>query len=136
MLNKYKDILIILCFILLFLFINSIVGDGILCIFKKNIGIPCPACGMTRSYFSLLSGDIKKAFFYHPLFLLPIFICVLFLLRNNAYLSKLWKSNILWVIIFIIIISVYIIRMLLLFPNIPPLDYVQPKNEFKILFHK
>ncbi len=30
-------------------------------------GIPCPACGITRAFLSLLKGDIRMAFYYHPL---------------------------------------------------------------------
>ena len=38
-----------------------------LCLYKRFFGIPCPGCGLTRAFQSLLSGDLRKAFYYHPL---------------------------------------------------------------------
>ena len=40
----------------------------ITCPIKELTGIPCPGCGMTRAYLSLLQGDISAAFAFHPLF--------------------------------------------------------------------
>ncbi len=50
-------------------FLREILGDEtiFLCPFLKLTGIPCPFCGLTRSLFSLLSGDPLQAFWYHPL---------------------------------------------------------------------
>ena len=31
-------------------------------------GIPCPGCGMTRAYLSLLQGDVAAAFSYNAMF--------------------------------------------------------------------
>ena len=38
------------------------------CPIKKILGISCPGCGLTRAYKSLMHGNIKQAFYYHPLF--------------------------------------------------------------------
>lgn len=75
------------------------------CAFYHLLGIPCPACGMTRSYISLLKLDISKAFYYHPLFfLVPLLL--------YAYFKN--KNRLLHSIIFVFII-VWIIRMVLYF---------------------
>lgn len=38
------------------------------CFYRVLFDIPCPTCGMTRAYISLLRFDISGAFAYHPLF--------------------------------------------------------------------
>ena len=38
-----------------------------LCPMQNIFGLPCPACGITRSMSSLLSLDILHSFQYHPL---------------------------------------------------------------------
>lgn len=38
-----------------------------ICLFKALFHIPCPGCGLTRSFFSLMSLDFKSAFYYNAL---------------------------------------------------------------------
>jgi hypothetical protein len=42
------------------------------CPFRKLTGFPCPFCGMTRAYCSLLRFDIAGAFHWHPLYILGV----------------------------------------------------------------
>lgn len=37
------------------------------CLLRNLTGIPCPFCGGTRSFFSLLSGDVLAALHWNPL---------------------------------------------------------------------
>jgi hypothetical protein len=37
------------------------------CLFRAVAGIPCPLCGLTRSFVSLSHGEFRAAFTYHPL---------------------------------------------------------------------
>lgn len=50
------------------------VADGpVLCPFRRLTGLPCPACGLTRSWVALGHGDLPAAFgdnAFGPLFLL------------------------------------------------------------------
>ncbi|MGV9711706.1 DUF2752 domain-containing protein [Gordonia sp. NPDC003424] len=44
-----------------------------LCPFRRMTGLPCPACGLTRSWVALAHGDLSAAFGYNlfgPLFML------------------------------------------------------------------
>jgi len=41
-------------------------GGG--CLLKDIFHTPCPSCGMSRAYLSLLMGDVEKALFFHPMF--------------------------------------------------------------------
>ncbi|MCR5650920.1 MAG: DUF2752 domain-containing protein [Lachnospiraceae bacterium] len=43
-------------------------------------GIPCPFCGISRALRSLLSGDIRAAFYYHPLWPVILLSLILYLL--------------------------------------------------------
>lgn len=56
------------------------------CLFRLFTGIPCPGCGLTRAYKSFMRGDIKQAFYYHPLFwTIPILIFMLYKNVKNRY---------------------------------------------------
>ena len=51
-------------------------GAGIpVCLFHSLTGLPCPGCGLTRAFSSLLHGQVAAAFAYHPFvfLLLPLF---------------------------------------------------------------
>ena len=82
------------------------------CPLYNIIGLPCPSCGMTRAWRLVLSGEIGAAFLMHPLFLLPL----------SLFVPRLQKTRYL-IIIAAIFIAVYIIRMLLLFPDEVPMNY-------------
>lgn len=69
-----------LVIVLLYVF-YYIVGIG--CPIKFLTGISCAGCGMTRSWICLLHLDIKGAFYYHPLFFLPIIYFFLFLFKDK-----------------------------------------------------
>lgn len=57
----------LLCIFLLYL------SAGGLCLVRHFTGIPCPGCGMTRAVLSVLHGDFRTAFAYHPLWVtLPL----------------------------------------------------------------
>ncbi|MBQ6906812.1 MAG: DUF2752 domain-containing protein [Clostridia bacterium] len=82
------------------------------CPIYRIFGIPCLTCGVTRAYILFFSGHFKDAFLMHPLFLLP----VIFLFR---------KFRRKWIVFTVIgiFLAVYIIRFVLLFPDIPPFNY-------------
>ncbi|MEG0499640.1 MAG: DUF2752 domain-containing protein [Rikenellaceae bacterium] len=42
------------------------------CFTYQWFGIRCPGCGTQRALHSLLSGDLKAAFFYNPLMVLSV----------------------------------------------------------------
>lgn len=96
--------------------------DGNLCVYKRTLGIPCPGCGMTRAFISLAKLDIRAAFYYHPLFILPVLLAVLFLFKNR-FAAKVYKSNRFWLAILFIVLSVYLYRMVTLFPDQAPMDF-------------
>jgi hypothetical protein len=56
---------------------------GVTCPIKFLTGVSCPGCGMSRAEFAFIRGDIRKAFYYHPLFPLPIVVLILLPFREK-----------------------------------------------------
>lgn len=95
-----------------------------LCLVKNITGIPCPGCGLTRSFLSLLSGHLSKAFFYHPLFFTIPFILIIIIFLNVGFepmYRKLYE-RLLYGMIFLFFLT-YGIRMYLYFPNRSPMNF-------------
>lgn len=58
-------------------------GAGIqICFFRYLTGLPCPGCGLTRSFSCILHGDFARGYEYHPFgyILLAIFLVAAFTL--------------------------------------------------------
>ena len=92
--------------IVLYIF-YTIIGIG--CPIKFLTGISCAGCGMTRAWICLFSLDIKGAFYYHPLFFLPIIYLVLFLFKNNISKKIFNYAIIIGVGLFV---TIYVFRLL------------------------
>jgi hypothetical protein len=129
-LKKYPEFIILTLFTILI--ISCYIFKIDICIFKYIFGIPCPSCGMTRAYLSLLRLDIHKAFFYHPLFIIiPIILIVIIISKyKNISLSKL---RMFWYLTGITFILVWIIRMFMYFPNVEPMKYTKKSYLYIII---
>lgn len=123
--KKDKIILFIILILLYMKLFRSITGTA--CIISGVTGFPCPGCGMTRAWISFLKGDFLKAFKYNPLFLVVLFIVIgyLVIFIKNIKFKSLNKLIVITVSLFL---TVYIIRMVLYFPNVEPMTY--NKNAF------
>lgn len=91
---------------------------GDMCLIRRIVGIPCPCCGMTRAYMALFRFDIKAAFFWHPLFWTVPFIITAAVFKHKIKHIHTWTA-----VIIAVFISVYIIRMITLFPTAAPMDF-------------
>ncbi|EOS61124.1 hypothetical protein C815_00689 [Firmicutes bacterium M10-2] len=90
---------------------------GYHCPFQSMTGIPCPGCNFTTACIYLLQGKIVTSFWYHAL-VIPTLICALisiFLWKKN----ERKKLKYLWLFWGIAMLAYYIVRMLLIFPNLP-----------------
>lgn len=76
-------ILIILCEGISY-FSIKVKGITIPCFFRYLTNIPCPGCGLTRSFLAILNFDIVNAIRYNVLGI-PLFILIIIL---NIYLVK------------------------------------------------
>ncbi|MDR0922738.1 MAG: DUF2752 domain-containing protein [Hungatella sp.] len=53
--------------------LKKMFGFGLPCLFHSLTGLYCPGCGGTRAVRSLLQGDLRMSFQYHPLVLYAVF---------------------------------------------------------------
>ena len=84
------------------------------CILYSIVGIPCPACGMTRAFFSL--PNIRQAFFFHPLFFTVPLVPFMALASPKV-------RNIISAALIALFIGVWVVRMVTMFPHTPPMNY-------------
>lgn len=70
--KRTKTNLIIIIIIGIYLIFIKIFNIRI-CLIYNLFHVPCPACGLTRSFFALLNGDIQLSFKYNIL-TIPIII--------------------------------------------------------------
>lgn len=62
------------------------------CPIRHWVGIPCPGCGMSRAYLSLLQGDVVGAFRYHRMFWsMPIL--VVYYLTDGRLFKRKWMDS-------------------------------------------
>lgn len=86
---KSKKQILIIIISLFILILLSLLGLY-RCPFKYIFGIPCPLCGMTRAFISLLKLDISKAFYYHAFWpvIVVLFILYFIFLFKNIKINK------------------------------------------------
>lgn len=78
------------------------------CVFLKFIGIPCPGCGMTRAFISLIKLDFVKAIKYNiVIFFMPYIFMYIFL----DFKHKI--HNVILIIIAVIAIINWLIKVFL-----------------------
>lgn len=116
-LEKYAIPIIAIIF---FYLIIKLLGLETNCYFKAFFGIPCPGCGLTRAYLALLKGNILGAFYWHPLFLVPL-IAIMYIF--NSRIRRNIAGTKFWTVIAVIFIATWMIRMVLLFPNKEPMVF-------------
>jgi hypothetical protein len=61
-------------------------GGIVLCPFRLATGIPCPGCGLTRSFCAMGKGDVSRAFEFHALGPVLFAVAGLLWLRSAAVL--------------------------------------------------
>lgn len=117
--NKLKYLLIMIIEGIVY-YLIIIKNITIPCLFKSIIKIPCPSCGLTRSFKSILDLKLLDAIKYNilsiPLFIILIIINILLIIdiiKNNnitiKFLKKILKHYKLIIILLLIteIINIY-----------------------------
>lgn len=113
---KVLSLIVIGSFIIFLLMKKFSSITGSICLIRGVIGVPCPSCGMSRAITEVINGDIIKAFKFHPLFWLP-FVVMFFLILKRKYFKFIL------IIAITLLMTVYILRMSFLFPNVEPMKY-------------
>ena len=101
----------------------SIALTGATCVLRTITGIPCPGCGLTRATLALIRFDWPEAFRFHPMvFLLwPFLLCFAILLLLKKTTVRKFTPYL--VVFGICLVLVYLVRMILFFPNVEPMVY-------------
>ena len=97
--------------------------DASICIFYNYTGCPCPSCGMTRAFESLLKLEWAEAFRYHPLFLL-VFLFPYIYYKENKLLAFIVIS---------LFIGLWFLRLAGLLPGLYPLPFNQAAGLYRII---
>lgn len=95
----------------------AVIICGIPCQIKLLFGIPCPTCGMTRAWRLFFRGEIRAALYMHPLFLLPPAALAAVALQKSRRAKRIIAA-----VSVTLLLSVWIIRMAVIFPSRAPMD--------------
>ncbi len=109
----------------IFLIVFAVIFLDIGCFFRYTIGVPCLGCGTTRACVQFLQGHLVDAFYWHPLFWFTVPLLALLIVKQQQVFRSKAKNRVFWITIFAMYLSVYIVRMVMLFPDTPPMDYNQ-----------
>lgn len=81
----------------IWLIYNFFVGHNfILCPTKSIFGLPCPGCGLTRSFISFFNGDFCEALYYNIniIIILPVLVFLFFSMLYDIITSRTFTYNI------------------------------------------
>jgi len=108
---------------------------GNVCPLVVFLGLPCPTCGMTRAALLFLQGRFIDSFWMHPLFL-PTATAITYLTVCALFFPHRLKRTRLLVVVWIAaVLLVYVIRMIYMFPNQPPLVINEDSVFHNLLLH-
>ncbi len=128
--RRFKSVFLALGAFAAYYIIVGVVMKQSTCIIRNTTGIPCPGCGMTRSYIHLLHGDVGGAYRMHPLFwLVPILVFFAgsdYFVRKKGYmlsrpLRRVIRGGI--ILCLVLFVGVYVYRMLVFFPHTEPMVF-------------
>lgn len=106
------------------------------CGMKVQFGIPCPQCGMTRSWVYLVRGEVTRAFIYNPagalLFLWIFTGGVIGMVRLLLRRPQLWSPP--WVVLFTWCLFWMLVPYMTLY--VTRLAGLNPLPEYNTAFHE
>lgn len=107
---------------------------GAACISQLMVGLPCPACGMTRAALLFLSGHWAESFQMQPFFYAVIAGMCLFLICRYGLKKYQHIVQYYAVIMLAAAIAFYVYRMVRYFPDMPPMTY-REENLLYLVLH-
>lgn len=109
--QDWKNNRVALLIVLAVVVVATLLGKGV-CYFRNITGIPCPGCGMTRSFLYILQGEFAKAWHMHPFAYGWIVLAVIFFV--DRYVIR--KKEVLWHVALIVLcvgmLVFYVYRLL------------------------
>ena len=90
-----------------------------LCISKRFFNLPCPGCGLLKSFICFFKGDLKHSFDYHPLgmaligivFISGVLAFIDLIFKKDLWL-KLADSQLFWFGFSLVYFSLYFVRLI------------------------
>lgn len=75
------------------------------CPLRYIFGVPCPACGISRSLLCVATGHFAKAFYYHPLWPLAVVTAILLFLDELKFIKipPKVRSTYIYIVAFIVL---------------------------------
>lgn len=92
------------------------------CLVKEWLGLPCPLCGTVRGIACLVQGNPVDALYWHPLFWLTPILMAWHLLPPVGLSREKNRNRWIWIGVTALYLGVYVMRMILLFPEAAPMD--------------
>ena len=81
-----------------------------ICLFYNLFKVPCPGCGLTRSFLSIICFDFISAFQFNilgiPLFIFLLIYFILILFNKKESLDSFFKNNIKLVIAICVMLAI------------------------------
>ena len=96
-----------------------------ICPFLLLTGIPCPGCGVTRAFASLIKGDPETAITYNAMIFGWLLLGIYFLVCWDILMRKPVFMNVLLALVCVVAIVYYIYRMVYVYPSEPPMVYYE-----------
>ena len=90
--KDWKNNKVALLIVLAVVVLSMVSGKGV-CYVRNRTGMPCPGCGMTRSFWYILQGELAKACQMHPFAYGWIGMAVIFFVDRYVIQKKevLWR---------------------------------------------
>ncbi len=106
---------------------------GGVCINVAVTGFPCPGCGMTRGALYIFTGQFQRAFEINPAVYLWVAMILYFLVLRYVLHRKVYGIKVILGIVLAITIILFVYRMILYFPDRPPLSFTRGRLFEKII---
>lgn len=71
--------------------IGTVEHGPTMCPFRLVTGLPCPGCGLTRSWVFLMHGQLGQSLYYHPLGPISLIAALLFVLGVHKRFPGVWE---------------------------------------------
>jgi hypothetical protein len=84
------------------------------CPFRLLTGLPCPTCGLTRSWIALVHGNLSGSLSVHPLGPVTVVAAILFVMGVHARypaVTALLRSRPLWAVCVFAWVAIWLVRL-------------------------
>ena len=107
---------------------------GFVCPSMILVGLPCPACGLTRAGVLFFTGNFGASFEMHPMLLPALAWGGIAVVCKLRWPHKYEHVNTLAIVLLVCILVVFVVRMIFLFPHTPPLDINENSVLHRIIY--